>query len=412
VIPKFRPILRRNGLFLPRLFLQVLLRRTGIPARAARGESDEGICVRDPRATGTGGGFRDLFTCNIYSGIILTNHHLMRIVFRKPQIIIIKGYVVRMENLYPLIRSVAIFFLLVIFIQILKRRGIFDASHLQVFGRLITDLILPITIFSTLAVSKIELQFMNAAGIYLAGSLLISGIAYLICRFFNFSNAVTGSLVILAGFGSTSTIAYPLIIQTYGVASEALTRALIIGEFGSVLPFFTLGVLIVSYFGQKTGNKTNVFLESLKSFFRTPIFLSLLAGLAVSLIPPLSNLMASDFFSAFFAYFDNGFEMLVAITIGLMLRPVKIKEIILYLAITLPLALIFMPLFVYAMATMGHVPLLTREILVIMAAVPSGAIAGVVAERYGCDGPLASMIVVVAFLFSLITLPLLSVILL
>jgi malate permease and related proteins len=317
-----------------------------------------------------------------------------------------------MENLYPLIRSVAIFFLLVIFIQILKRRGIFDTSHLQVFGRLITDLILPITIFSTLAVSRIEYQFMYAAGIYLAGSLLISGIAYLICRFFNFSNTVTGSLVILAGFGSTSTIAYPLIIQTYGVASEALTRALIIGEFGSVIPFFTLGVLIVSYFGQKTGNKTNVFLESLKSFFRTPIFLSLLAGLAVSLIPPLSNLMASDFFSAFFAYFDNGFEMLVAITIGLMLRPVKINDIILYLAITLPLALIFMPLFVYAVATLVHVALMTREVLVIMAAVPSGAIAGVVAERYGCDGPLASMIVVVAFLFSLITLPLLSVILL
>ena len=104
--------------------------------------------------------------------------------------------------------------------------------------------------------------------------------------------------------------------------------------------------------------------------------------------------------------------MLVAITVGLMLRPVKINEIILYLAITLPLALIFMPLSIYAIATLVHVPLMTREVLVIMAAVPSGAIAGVMAERYGCDGPLASMIVVVAFLFGLITLPLLSVILL
>jgi predicted permease len=317
-----------------------------------------------------------------------------------------------MEQLYPLIRAVAIFFLLVIFIQILKRRGIFTTNHLPVFGRLITELILPIAIFSTLAISKVEYEFIYAAGIYAGVSLLICGIAYLLCRFFNFSNAITGSLVILSGFGSTATIAYPLISQTYGVGSEAMTRALIIGEFGSAIPFFTIGVLIVSYFGQKTGNTTNAAFESLKSFLRTPLFLSLIAGLAVSLIPPLSSLMSSDFFTAFFDYFNNGFEMLVAITIGLMLKPVKIREIYLYLAIVLPLALIMMPLFVYGLATLFQVPLMTREILVIEAAVPSGAIAAVMADRYGCDGPLASTIVVVGFLFSLITLPLLSIILL
>jgi predicted permease len=317
-----------------------------------------------------------------------------------------------MEQLYPLIRAVAIFFLLVIFIQILKRRGIFGSNNLPVFGRLITELILPITIFSTLAISKVEYQFVFAACIYLAVSLLVCGVAYLICRFLTFSNAVTGSLVILSGFGSTSTIAYPLISQTYGAASDAMTRALIIGEFGSVIPFFTIGVLIVAYFGQKPGTNTKESFQSLKAFFRTPIFISLIAGLVASQIPPVSSLLTTDFFSAFFAYFNNGFEMLVAITIGLMLRPVKIREIYLYLAITIPLALIIMPLSIFGMATLLHVPVMTREILVIMAAVPSGAIAAVIADRYGCDGSLASTIVVVTFLFSLITLPLISVLLL
>ena len=318
-----------------------------------------------------------------------------------------------MEQLYPLIRAVAIFFLLVILIQILKRKGIFNTSHLPVFGRLITELVLPITIFSTMAVSKFEVDYLYAAAIYVTVSLCICGIAYLICRYFRFSNAVTGSLVILSGFGSTSTIAYPLISQTYGAASEAMTKALVIGEFGSVIPFFTIGILLVSYFGQKPGEGTrNAWIQSAKSFVKTPIFISLIAGLAVSMIPPVSNLMASDFFSAFFAYFNNGFEMLVAITIGLMLRPVKIREISLYLGIALPLALVVMPLSVYGLATIAGIPALTREVLVIEAAVPSGAIAAVVADRYGCDGPLASTIVVVAFLVSLITLPLISIFLL
>ena len=52
-----------------------------------------------------------------------------------------------MNELYPLVRAVAIFFLLVIFVQLLKRRGIFGDRHLGVFGWIITELILPITIF-------------------------------------------------------------------------------------------------------------------------------------------------------------------------------------------------------------------------------------------------------------------------
>jgi predicted permease len=317
-----------------------------------------------------------------------------------------------MEQLYPLILAVTIFFLLVIYILILKRRGIFTTGNLPVFGKLITELILPITIFSTLAVSTVEYQFLYAGGIYLVVSLLICGLMYLICRLLHFSKPVTGTLVVLAGFGSTSTIAYPLISQTYGIGSEAMTSALIIGEFGSVIPFFTIGVLILSYFGQRKENDSNILFESLKSFVRTPIFISLVAGLVVSLIPPLSLLMMSDFFTAFFAYFNNGLEMLVAITIGLMLRPVNLREIGLYLAVTLPLALIAMPLMVFGLGALVGVTPATREVLVIMAAVPSGAVAAVMAERYGCDGPLASTIVVVAFLLSLITLPLLSVLLL
>jgi predicted permease len=317
-----------------------------------------------------------------------------------------------MEQLYSLLRSVSIFFLLVIFIQILKKRGIFDTSHLPVFGKLITELILPITIFSTLTVSRIQYNLLYGAGIFLAASLITCGLAYIICRYLHFSDAITGSIVILAGFGSTSTIAYPIISQTYGAGSEAMASALIIGEFGSCIPFFTIGLLIVAYFGSKAGNKDYKAVTILRSFISTPVFFSLVAGLIVSQIPLISELMSTDFFSDFFAYFNNGFEILVAITIGLMLRPVKIKEILPYLIIALPLSLILMPVLIFCGATLICVPEITREVLLIEAAVPSGAIAAVMSERYGCDGALSSTIVIVSFLVSLVTLPALSILLL
>lgn len=312
-----------------------------------------------------------------------------------------------MEHLYPLIRSIFIFFFLIVFVQILKRKGIFLPTDLPVFGRLITELILPVTIFATLSVGRIDFQLLYAPGIYLAASLLTCGLAYVICRLLHLSDAITGAIVVLAGFGSTSTVAYPLILQTYGAQSEAMTSALIIGEFGSCIPFFSIGILILAYFGGKTQKQNVDIVSVLKAFIKTPIFISLVAGFTVSLIPPLSELMSNMYFSTIFSYFTSGFEMIVAITIGLMIRPVAIRNVIRYIVILVPLSVIIMPLIVYALATMLNVPLITREILFIEAAVPSGAVAAVMADKYGCDGTIASVLVIVSFLASLITLPVL-----
>ena len=51
-------------------------------------------------------------------------------------------------------------------------------------------------------------------------------------------------------------------------------------------------------------------------------------------------------------------------------------------------------------------PAFERGVAVILAAMPSGAIAGVVADRYGCDGKLAAAIIVCTYVISLVTLPL------
>jgi malate permease and related proteins len=215
-----------------------------------------------------------------------------------------------------------------------------------------------------------------------------------------------------AGFGSTATIAYPLILQTYGSNSEAMTTALIIGEFGSCIPFYTIGILILAYFGGRSAGSEIHYLSVIRDFMKTPVFLSIAGGLLVSMIPPLSDLMTTTYFTHLFSYFLNGFEMIVAITIGLMLRPISVRSILQYIAISVPLAVIVMPLLVYLGSGIFGVPQIIKEILVIEASVPSGAVAAVMAERYGCDGSTASVLVIVSFLASFLTLPLISIFLL
>lgn len=317
-----------------------------------------------------------------------------------------------MDNLYPLLRSVAIFFLLVILIRVLYSRGVFTDKHSPVFGKLITEFILPVTIFSTLAVSKIDFHHLYAAGVFLGALIITCTIAYFICRFLHFSNKITGTIVTLSGFGRTSTLAYSLLTQAYEGNTQAIATTFIIGEFGSCIPFFTIGVIILAYFGRGESEMDKGVFSVIKAFFYTPIFLSLAFGLLASQITPVSDLFSSDFFSYFFDYFNNAFEMLVAITVGLMLRPIKVRDIILYATITLSLSLILTPLLVYSGSFLINADQITTEILVIMASVPSGAVAAVMSERYGCDGSLASAIVVLSFLSSLVMLPLMTVLLL
>lgn len=313
-----------------------------------------------------------------------------------------------MEYLYPLLKSVTIFFLLVVFIQLLKRQGIFNDTHQPVFNRLVTELALPVTIFSTLAVSHIYADQILAAAVMLLSIGICCLLAYLACRALRLSNAMTGSLVMLAGFGSTSTLAYPLIRQTFGADSQAMSLGLLIGEFGVCIPFFTLGVLMAAWFGSRDADKSPDVWPVMKNFFVSPIFISFILGLIVSQVPVASDFLTSDFWTTFFAYFTNGLEILVAVSLGLMLKPVKIRHILPLFLLIVGLKLFLQPVVILCGASLLALPALSTEILVIEAAMPSGAVAAVIADRYGCDGPLASALVIATYLVSLATIPLVT----
>lgn len=149
-----------------------------------------------------------------------------------------------MDQMYALLKAVSIFFLLVLFMQILKRQDIFNDSHQPIFNRLVTDLVLPVTIFSTMAGSSVRPDEMVAAMVMLASIVCCGYLAYRACRIMALSRSMTGSLVLLAGIGCTSTLAYPLIRQIFGGVSELLGPSHELAGLAKILVFFLLSVLI------------------------------------------------------------------------------------------------------------------------------------------------------------------------
>jgi Predicted permeases len=307
--------------------------------------------------------------------------------------------------MYALLKAVTIFFVLVIFMQVLKRQGVFNDSHQPIFNRLVTELALPFTIFATLAGSRFEPTQMLAAAVMFGSIIICSFAAYIISRALSLSWAKTGALVLLAGIGCTSTLAYPLIRQIFGTGSEAMTIGLIIGEFGVIIPTFTLGVPVAAWFGGKETKKACSFLPIIWTFFKSPIFISLVLGLLVSQIPAISSVMTGTFCSSLFSHFAEGLEILVAISLGLMLKPIQLRPILPLFLLIFILKLFVQPVIVLAGASILDLSSLSTNVLVIEAAMPSGAIAAVMADRYGCDGGLASALVIATSIVSLVTIP-------
>lgn len=310
-----------------------------------------------------------------------------------------------MNQFSSFLQSVLLLIVLVISTVFLKRKKVISEDLKKPFSRLITDYILPALVFASLAYQDINIQQFIPATIMLCAISSSMAIGYIAGRLLGLNKERLGVFVILTGFGSSSSLGYPLIKEIFPGNTEAMADALIVGELGAVLPFFIIGVFILRYFGDR--KRTDIgFGTTLFEFIKSPIFLCMAGGLVVSFLGiPLDNVIGR-FIHKVLMVIGDSLVLFVAITVGLMLKPVKIKTVWILITVIVLVKLIFEPLFALTSSIFLHVPELEAEVLVIESAMPAGAIASVFAERYGCDGEFASVVVIATYIISIFTLPL------
>lgn len=183
---------------------------------------------------------------------------------------------------------------------------------------------------------------------------------------------------------------------------------MIIGEFGACLPAFTLGSAVAMYFGNDNTH-SHFFLRIIsvfRQFLTMPMFFAVVLGIACSVIGvPLHN-PAVKLVYDILSIIGNSLEVFVGIGIGLMLQPVPFRQLIAWIAAVSVIKLIAEPIIAAVGGQLMHLPMLEDEILFIEAAMPSGAIAAVLAARYGCDGRIGSLLTLGTYAVSLVTMPL------
>jgi malate permease and related proteins len=302
------------------------------------------------------------------------------------------------------VSSVAILVALICFAMLLRRLGVLKEEQGPIFARLITHVTLPALIFVSLMQTKILWSEAILAFYMLIAEIICLVLGWFIARMFRLDAARTGAVVLATGFGSSSLLGYALINQVFPNNSDALTEAVIISELGVVPAFFTLGVMIAIYYGSTQTEPGERFRAALK-FFKSPIFVSVAAGLLFSfLVGPIENPIFNRVLDGVDVV-GSANTFIVALTVGLLLHFKGLKEVVGLALLVCLVKLVLKPVMLWLPTLPMDLMDWQVHVLILEASMPSAMLTAALCSSYGCDGKLASKLVFATTIVSIVTIP-------
>ncbi|MDL5051058.1 AEC family transporter [Oscillatoria amoena NRMC-F 0135] len=288
----------------------------------------------------------------------------------------------------------------------LKWKGILKEEHGSFLSSLLLNVCIPAAIFASLAREPIRWNLFFGPLIMYSAEIFGLLIAFLAAgKLLRLKPAQTGAVILCSAFGATTTVGMAFIQELYQGQWKAFTEAVISAQVGVAALFFVVGVPLAVFFGQHDKG-LDVALRASCKFFRSPVFLSLVAGVLWNVfgLPGASDKWLGPMFK-FLGLLQGAIGLLAGLAVGLMLRPVSVRTVLGAVVVVVVVKLILMPVFTGAVAFgLGFDPM-WRGVLVVLSAMPSAVIAALFCRQYGCDGPLASLLVIVSTIVSVATLP-------
>lgn len=302
-----------------------------------------------------------------------------------------------------LTQSILILVTMILMGTLLRRMGVVKDEHSAFFARIVTDVTLPALIFCAVSQHPIKLAQLLPPVVLVFSELVSALLAWGVGKILRLSNPRIGALILASMFGSSAFLGYPVIKDLFKGDSRVLAEAAIISELGVGILIFTLGVGIAIHFGSNKSSWKDMLKPAL-NFFRSHIFIALVAGIIVAQIGglPKGNIVFGAI-DELLRTIASANTLMVTMTIGVMLRFHELRKVFFVVIVACVIKLVIQPLFVGAAADMLGFSETFRKVVVIEAAMPSAALAAVFAKRYNCDGELGSILVFATFISSVLT---------
>ena len=298
--------------------------------------------------------------------------------------------------------SISMLVIIILLVVYLRHKDLLKQENSILFSWLVMQITLPALIFHALAHSTMEWHYLLLFLIMFGMEMLLLSIAWGIGKLLKLKRAQMGSFLLVSTFGSSALLGYPLIVELFPHNNEVLTEAAFISELGVGLPFFTVGVMVAIYYGNSQQKETTA-LSGAVQFFRSTIFLSIVAGAVWSLLSfPTKGILVEPFF-AMIHILSSANTFLVTLLVGVLLQFGSLYNIIKIIVAVIILKLILSPVLVSLPASFMTLNVWQLQVLILDAAMPSAMLSVVLAKRYGCDAQLAAKLVFVTLFASIVT---------
>ena len=211
---------------------------------------------------------------------------------------------------------------------------------------------------------------------------------------FNWSNKLTGCLILCAGLGNTSFVGFPIIQALYG--EEGIKTAVIVDQPGSFVVLSTLAIIVATKYSFQKNDQQSL----LKKLFTFPPFLGFLVGLFLNVAALNFWLPLQDVFKMLGATVTP----LALISVGMQLTIEKRSRYYKFMWLGLFFKLLLFPAFIlllfkYILGVNG----LAIDVSIIEAAMAPMITATIVASSYGLKPKLSTMMVGVGIPLSFLT---------
>ncbi len=298
-------------------------------------------------------------------------------------------------------------FLLILLGAGLRRLQVLDTAQVPALNGLVLNVTLPALVVTGLLHApplspRLALPVLALFAAEMAALGLIAGLG----RLLRLPPATLGAVLLVGVFGNTGFIGYPL---TLAVFPQQFPTAILLDQFSMTLPLYVTAAIAGGRLGSGGGHGA-----ALGRFFRSPLFLSAVIGLALHSVRVPAALAHSPVWPRLGAvvvqclgYLGQGTTPLVLLALGVSLRPGAALAQPRALALACTIKLLFVPAAAWAVCRALTVGGEVRAETVLASAMPAAVVASVLAGRNDMEGDFAVGVVFAATVLSALTIPLL-----
>ena len=281
----------------------------------------------------------------------------------------------------------------------LKRIDFLSSKDIDPLNKIVMYILLPCMIFN--ALYNADMSLIPKLGILpfviLFSSLITGVVSYFILKQFNLDDKKLWAVLVTVMIANTAFMGYPVTLGIYG--QDGFLRA-IFCDIATLITFLALSFVLTLKFGGSVK-------KSIKKIALFPSLWAVILGILLNLLNiPIGGVLENTI-----NYLGQGAIPLIMIALGLSIDLSAISRSKSMIAFTSVMKLAFFPFIAFLFANQIGLLNLEHTISIVEAAMPSGMMSLLLAISYKLDYELTSDCILINTVISLITLPLIIVLL-